>query len=198
MADLLPEAWLLEKQQWKISCGGSKGPVTNILQCVQCFTTFVNTVATAHYDRAFWRRAEVTKDFNWSVVSTLWREGSPSGQYVKCAAHSREVPSAGVGIGRHADILGGVNQDMTIMFRLACNYRTLSHTQRKRFDEYLIPGVTTNPGFSSASLPTSVLGAELQAMEPHNAQLQEGATVLEGSAPGWGSRTFYRNADSSP
>ena len=71
MADLLPEAWLLEKQQWKISCGGSKGPVTNILQCVQCFTTFVNTVATAHYDRAFWRRAEVTKDFNWSVVSTF-------------------------------------------------------------------------------------------------------------------------------
>ena len=92
----------------------------------------------------------------------------------------------------------GVNPDMTIMFRLACNHRTLSHTQRKRFDEYLIPRVATNPGFSSASLPTSVLGAELQAMEPHNAQLQEGATVLEGSVPGWGSRTFYRNADSSP
>lgn len=72
--------------------------MTDILQWVQCFATFVSTLATAYpakvpelmaymacivrchkdyegpawvlYDRAFRRRAEVTKDLNWSVVNT--------------------------------------------------------------------------------------------------------------------------------
>ena len=75
-----------------------KGPVTDLLVWVQCFATFASTLAMAYpdtiaelmaylstivrchrdyegpswvlYDRAFRRRAEATKDMNWSVVNT--------------------------------------------------------------------------------------------------------------------------------
>ena len=98
MADLLPEAWLLEETAMEAQLRRQRGPVTNILTWVQCFATFTSTLATVHpgktpemmaympnivrchrdyegpawvlYDRAFQRRAEVTKDLNWSVVNT--------------------------------------------------------------------------------------------------------------------------------
>ena len=115
MTDLLPEAWLLEETAMEAQLRRQRGPVTDILQWVQCFATFVSTLTMVYptktpelmaymacivrchkdyegpawvlYDRAFHRRAEVTKDLNWSVVNTslffiqpmLWGEGSPSG-----------------------------------------------------------------------------------------------------------------------
>ena len=98
MADLLPEAWLLDETAMEAQLRRQRGPVTDILQWIQCFATFVSTLSTAYpdktaelmaymacivrchqdyegpawviYDRAFRRRAEMTKDLNWSVVNT--------------------------------------------------------------------------------------------------------------------------------
>lgn len=98
MADLLPEAWLLEESKMEAQLRRQKGPVTNILVWVQCFATFASTLASAYpgkisemmaylativrchrhyegpswvlYDRAYRRRAEATKDLNWSAVNT--------------------------------------------------------------------------------------------------------------------------------
>ena len=98
MADLLAEAWFLEESTMEAQLRRQKGPVTDILVWVQCFTTFASTLAMAYpdkiaelmaylstivrchrdyegpswvlYDRAFRCRAEATKDMNWSVVNT--------------------------------------------------------------------------------------------------------------------------------
>ena len=95
MADLLPEAWLLEETVMEAQL---RRPVTDILLWVQCFATFAVALGTAFpdkvpelmaymttivrchrdyegpawvlYDRAFRRRAEATKDMNWSVMNT--------------------------------------------------------------------------------------------------------------------------------
>jgi hypothetical protein len=45
MADLLPEAWLLEESKMEAH---QKGSVTDILVWVQCFATFFSTLATAY------------------------------------------------------------------------------------------------------------------------------------------------------
>ena len=89
MADL-PEAWLLEESTMEAQLQRQKGPVTDIFVRVQCYATFVSTMAQAYipakiselmaymatimrchrdydgpswvlYDRAFPHRAEATK-----------------------------------------------------------------------------------------------------------------------------------------
>ena len=98
MANLLPEAWLLEETAMEAQLRRQKGPVTDILLWVQCFAMFAGALATTFpdkvpelmaymttivrchrdykgpawvlYDRAFRRRAEATKDMNWSVMNT--------------------------------------------------------------------------------------------------------------------------------
>ena len=99
MADLLPEAWLLEESTMEAQLSHQKGPVTDILVWVQFFAMFISTLAAVHptkisemmaylativrwqrdyegptwvlYNRAYQHRAEATKDLNWSVVNTL-------------------------------------------------------------------------------------------------------------------------------
>ena len=51
MADLLPEAWLLEESTMEAQLRRQKGPVTDILVWVQCFAMFASTLGRA------WRRA---------------------------------------------------------------------------------------------------------------------------------------------
>jgi hypothetical protein len=91
-------AWLLDETAMEAKLRPQRGPVTDILQWIHYFATFVSTVSTAYtgktaelmaymacivrchkdyegpawelYDRAFRRRAEMTKDLNWSVVNT--------------------------------------------------------------------------------------------------------------------------------
>jgi len=98
MANLLPEAWLLEESVVEAQFQRQKGPVTDILVCIQCYSVLVSTLSLCYpdkvlelmaymativrcqkdydgpswvlYDRAFWRRAEVTKDLNWLAVNT--------------------------------------------------------------------------------------------------------------------------------
>ena len=47
MADLLPEAWLLDETAMEAQLRRQRGPVTDILQWIQCFATFVSTVSIA-------------------------------------------------------------------------------------------------------------------------------------------------------
>ena len=98
MADFMPEAWLLDESAMEAQLRCQPGPVTAILQCIQCFATFASTLSTAYpgttaelmafmacivrchqdyegpawvlYDLAFRRRPEMTKDLKWSVVNT--------------------------------------------------------------------------------------------------------------------------------
>ena len=46
MADLLPEAWLVDETAMEAQLRSQRGPVTDILQWIQCFATFVSTVST--------------------------------------------------------------------------------------------------------------------------------------------------------
>ena len=52
MADLLPEAWLLEESTMEAQLRRQKGPVTDILVWVQCFATFASTLAMAYPDKS--------------------------------------------------------------------------------------------------------------------------------------------------
>ena len=93
MADLLPEAWLLEETTMEAQLRRQKGPVTDIAVWVQCYATLVSTLSIQYpdkvpefmaylativrcqrdyegpawvlYDRAFQRRVEATKDLHW-------------------------------------------------------------------------------------------------------------------------------------
>lgn len=103
LSELLPETWLLQHDspmgqtslfaQFK----RQKGPVSNILQWVQCFATLASVLGSAYpqkisellaymativkcsrkfegpawvlYDRAFRRQAEVSRDLNWSKLN---------------------------------------------------------------------------------------------------------------------------------
>ena len=47
MADL-PEAWLLEESTMEAQLQRQKGPVTDIFVRVQCYATFVSTMAQAY------------------------------------------------------------------------------------------------------------------------------------------------------
>jgi len=51
MADLLPEAWLLEESAVEAQLRRQKGPVTDILTWVQCYSVLVSTLSLQHPDK---------------------------------------------------------------------------------------------------------------------------------------------------
>ena len=105
MSELLPETWQVQTDVTLIQSAlglapglrRRKGPVTDILQWVQCFATLASVLASAYppkvpelmaylativkcrqefegpawvlYDRAYRRQAEVSRDLNWSRVN---------------------------------------------------------------------------------------------------------------------------------
>ena len=103
MLELLPETWLLQQDMpagqnpLLVHFKRQKGPVSDILQWVQCYATLASVLASAYpqkisellaymstivkcsrefegpawvlYDRAFRRQAEVTRDLNWSKIN---------------------------------------------------------------------------------------------------------------------------------
>ena len=98
MADLLPEAWLLEELAVEAQFLWQKWLVTDILVWIQCYSVLESMLSLRYpdkvlkliaymativrcqkdcdspswvlYDRASWKRAEVTKDLNWSAINT--------------------------------------------------------------------------------------------------------------------------------
>ena len=103
MSELLPEAWLLQQDSSAsqnpliAQFRRQKGPVSDILQWVQCYATLASVLASAYpqkisellaylstivkcsrefegpawvlYDRAFRRQAEATRDLSWSKIN---------------------------------------------------------------------------------------------------------------------------------
>ena len=123
MADLPSEVWLLEESAVEAQLRRQKGPVTDILTWVQCYSVLVSTLYLRYpdkvpelmshlstiircqrdydgpswplYDRAFRCRAEVTRDLNWSTVNTSLFNLCFSGRACRCSICMSIVPERG-------------------------------------------------------------------------------------------------------